>query len=73
MKTLDKIPILKIVRYTNRAKYNNLLEALLHNADYLDYTPTLISVSNEPAINHSMNTLNDAFIGVVLQRDSKRK
>ena len=63
MKALAKAPILEIVRQINRDKYKKLSEALLQHADDLDYTQTLISsVSNEPAVNPSMNALNDAFI-----------
>ena len=63
MKALARAPILEIVRHVNSAKYKKLREALLQHADDLDYTQTLISsVCNEPAVNPSMNAVNDAFL-----------
>ena len=62
MKAMAKAPVLHILEKVNINKYNELKESLLQQADDLDFLQTLVtSVHDEPAINPSMNALNDAF------------
>ena len=62
MKAMAKAPVLQILEKVNIDKYNELKESLLEQADDLDFLQTLVtSVHDEPAINPSMNALNDAF------------
>ena len=62
MKAMAKAPVLQILEKVNIDKYNELKESLLQQADDLDFLQTLVtSVHDEPAINPSMNALNDAF------------
>ena len=62
MKAMAKAPVLQILEKVNINKCNELKESLLQQADDLDFLQTLVtSVHDEPAINPSMNALNDAF------------
>ena len=62
IKAVAKASVLKILQKVNRSKYNELKEYLLQQADDLDFLQTLVtSINEEPAINPSMNALNDAF------------
>ena len=59
---MAKASVLKILQKVNRRKYNELKEYPLQQADDLDFLLTfLTSIHEEPAINPSMNALNDAF------------
>ena len=62
LKALNKAPLCQILEVTNQLKYKEVLEKLLQHEDGLDYLQTLISsVGNEPAINPTMNAVNEAF------------
>ena len=59
---MAKASVLKSLQKVNRSKYNELKEYLLQQADDLDFLQSLVtSIHEEPAINPSMNALNDAF------------
>ena len=59
---MAKASVLKSLQKVNSSKYNELKEYLLQQADDLDFLQTLVtSIHEEPAINPSMNALNDAF------------
>ena len=62
LKALSKAPPLQILEITNHQKYKEVLEGILQHEDDLDYLQTLITSSNnEPALNPTMNALNEAF------------
>ena len=62
MKALAKAPLLQILELVDKARMKEIFDNLQQHADDLDYLQSLItSASSDPAINPSMNALNDAF------------
>ena len=62
MKAIGKAPPLQILEVTNQQRYKKVLEGMRQHEDDLDYLQTLITSANsEPALNPTMNALNDAF------------
>ena len=62
IKAMAKASVLKILQIVIRSKYNELKEYSLQQAAYLDFLKTHVtSIHEEPAINPSINALNDAF------------
>ena len=62
LKALRKAPLLQILEVTNKQKYKEILGRVMQHDDDLDYLQTLlISANNEPAVNPTMNALNEAF------------
>ena len=62
LKALGKAPLLQILEITNQQRYKEVWESMLQHEDDLDYLQTLItSANNEPALNPTMNALNEAF------------
>ena len=62
LKALRKAPLLQILEITNKQRYKEILGRVMQHDDDLDYLQTLlISANNEPAVNPTMNALNEAF------------
>ena len=62
MKALGKAPLLQILELVDKARMKEVFDSLQQHTDDLDYLQSLITAaSRDPAVNPSMNALNDAF------------
>ena len=62
MKAISKAPLLQLLELTDKARKKEIFDNLQQHTDDLDYLQSLItSASSGPAVNPSMNALNDAF------------